>query len=92
MAARYSMAAFLALWTAGIFSLTGGRLLTRLRWRDDIPPFRRQTGLIELAVHPERYAIAEALPLIRFLTGAGIVLMTAGLTVLVNSLIYYWSR
>jgi len=86
------MAAFLALWTAGIFLLTGGRLLTRLRWRNDIPPFRRELGVIELAIHPERYAVTETLPLIRFLTGAGIVLLGAGLTVLINSLIFYWSR
>ena len=81
------MIVFLVAWTAGIFALTGGRLLTRLRWREDAPPFRRQLGVIELALRPEKYAVPEALPLIRLLNTAGASLMAVGLAVLINALI-----
>ena len=90
---RHPVAVFLIAWTAGIFALTGGRLLTRLRWRDDVPPFRRDLGVIELALRPGKYAAPEALPLIRVLTAIGIVLMASGLAVLIYALIRAnWGR
>ena len=65
------------------FRYDWGRLLTRLRWRGDVPPFRRQLGLIELALRPGKYAVPEALPLIRLLNTAGVSPM--GLAVLVHA-------
>ena len=84
---------FVALWTLGIFALTGGRLLTRLRWRKDVPEFRRDLGVMELALHPGKYAVREALPAIRSLTAAGAILMAMGLAILVRALVSAdWGR
>ncbi|HXY52735.1 MAG TPA: hypothetical protein VEI01_25040 [Terriglobales bacterium] len=51
-----------------------------------MPPFR-QLGVIELALRPGKYAVPEALPLIRLLNTAGASLMAVGLAVLIYALI-----
>jgi len=43
--------------------------------------------VIELALRPGKYAVREALPLIRLLNSTGVSLMAAGLAVLVYALI-----
>jgi len=52
-----------------------------------VPPFQQKLGVIELALRPGKYAVREALPLIRLLNSTGVSLMAAGLAVLVYALI-----
>ena len=68
----------------GIGALIAGLLRARLNWRDDVPPFSRQTGVLELLVHPERYAKVDAVSGIRLLNGMGVLFLAGAVAVLVH--------
>jgi hypothetical protein len=78
---------FLTTWPVGVVLLVFGRLTTRLRWRSEAPPFHRGLSAMELMLRPGKYAVLEALPLIRTLNLAGSGLMAAGLAALIYGLI-----
>lgn len=64
-------ALFLTLVFAGVLALLAGMLLTRVHWRQDIPPYGRQTRFIDVTLHPERYAKDAPFRMIRTLSTAG---------------------
>ena len=68
-------ATFLTLVFAGVLALLAGMLLTRLHWRQDIPPYGRQTRFLDVTLHPERYAKDAPFGVIRSLGAIGAVLL-----------------
>ena len=68
-------ALFLTLLAGGIAFLLAGLLITRQTWRADIPPYNRRSRFFQIALHPERFARSERLPLIRSLNLLGALLV-----------------
>lgn len=68
----------------GIAAVVAGRFLTRMHWRDDIPPFSRRTPTLDMLMHPERFARAEAVAGIRALNLAGALLLAAAVGTLLR--------
>jgi hypothetical protein len=58
-----------------------GLLLTRIRWRPDLPPYGRRTRLLDVALHPEVYAKDAPLRLIRCLNASGAILLAAAVII-----------
>jgi hypothetical protein len=60
----------------GILCLVAGLFITRLTWRSDVAPYGMHSPTLEIALHPERFARADRLGVIRLLNllGAGLVL------------------
>jgi hypothetical protein len=79
---RFGEAMFVTTWLAGIVSLVSAMFVARLRWRNDVPPFGRHSQVFDIALHPEKYAAVEALPLIRRLGLLGAALMAIGVLML----------
>jgi hypothetical protein len=67
---------FLTFVLTGILALLAGLVLTRLHWRQDIPPYGRHTRLVDVTLHPERYAKDAPFGVIRSLSAIGVVLLT----------------
>jgi hypothetical protein len=76
-------AGFLGLLFPGILALLAGMMLTRLHWRPDIPPYRRQTRFLDVTLHPERYVKDAPLGAIRSLTVIGALLLACAISVVV---------
>jgi hypothetical protein len=76
-------ALFLALLFSGILSLLGGLLITRLTWRPDVEPFGRGSPLLQIMMHPERFAAPDRLREIRLLNLLGGILLGGAVAVLV---------
>ena len=68
-------AVFLALVFTGVLALLAGMILTRVHWRQDIPPYGRQTRFVDVTLHPERYAKDAPFGVIRSLSAIGAVLL-----------------
>jgi len=68
---------FLTLVFAGVLALLAGMILTRAYWRQDIPPYGRQTRFIDVTLHPERYANDAPFGLIRTLNTVGVLLLAS---------------
>ena len=66
---------FIGLLFAGTLALLAGMLLTRLHWRPDIPPYDRQTRVLDVTLHPDRYVKDAPLHAIRSLTVGGALLL-----------------
>ncbi|MGH8616459.1 MAG: hypothetical protein ACREUW_02120 [Burkholderiales bacterium] len=75
------LALYLLLLIAGNLFLVGGLFITRQTWRTDVEPFGRRSRYFQIALHPERYARADRLGLIRGLNLAGALLMFGALLV-----------
>jgi hypothetical protein len=59
----------------GVGCLIAGMMWTRLHWRPDVPPYTSGTRFWDVTLHPERYASADAVLLIRSLNTAGVCLL-----------------
>lgn len=72
---------YIALLLGGVLSRVGGLFLTRLTWRPDVERFGRRSPMLQIALHPERYATPKRLGAIRFLNlvGASLVAGAAAL-------------
>ena len=79
--------AFLSLLFPGILALLAGMMLTRLHWRADIPPYGRQTRVLDVTLHPERYVADAPLRAIRALNLAGLLLLAGAISVVVYELV-----
>ena len=66
---------FLGLLLSGTLALIAGMFLTRLHWRPDIPPYDRQTRVLDVTLHPDRYVKDAPLHAIRSLTVGGALLL-----------------
>jgi hypothetical protein len=73
--------AFLGLLASGLLALLTGLLLTRLRWRTDIPPYGAHTRLLDVALHPERCVSAAPVRAIRCLNVTGALLLAGAVAV-----------
>jgi hypothetical protein len=80
-------AAFLSLLFTGIVAVLAGLMLTRIHWRPDIPPYGRQTQLIDVSLHPERYVKEAPLRAIRSLTVVGALLLASAIGVVAYEII-----
>ena len=76
-------AAFLVQLFLAIFLLVGAMFWTRLNRRPDVPPYNRRTRSLDVTLHPERYAQAEALRAIRALRLLGTLFLGGAVAVLV---------
>jgi hypothetical protein len=76
-------AIWLALLLAGNLLLVAGLFLTRLTWRLDVEPFRRGSPILQIMLHPERFATPDRLREIRLLNLFGCVLLGASVGILV---------
>ena len=76
-------ALWLALLLAGNLLLVAGLFLTRLTWRLDVEPFRRGSPILQIMIHPERFATPSRLREIRLLNLLGVVLLGASVGILV---------
>jgi hypothetical protein len=86
--AAVSQRLFLSTLAMGILSLVGGLFLTRLNWRQDVPPFSRQSRFADIAIHPEKYASPKAVTGIRRLNTVGALFLLLALSVLVWQLVH----
>ena len=80
-------AAFASLLSSGISALVAGVGLTRLHWRQDIPPYDRRTRSLEVILHPERYVKDAPLRTIRSLNVAGGLLLAGAAGVVANDVL-----
>jgi hypothetical protein len=76
------MLLWLALLLAGNLLLVAGLFLTRLTWRPDVEPFRRGSPILQIMIHPERFATQQRLREIRLLNLTGVLLLAAAVGVL----------
>jgi hypothetical protein len=76
-------ALWLALLLAGNLLLVAGLFLTRLTWRLDVEPFRRGSPILQIMLHPERFATPDRLREIRLLNLFGGALLVASVGILV---------
>ena len=76
-------ALWLALLLAGNLLLVAGLFLTRLTWRLDVEPFRRGSPILQIMLHPERFATPDRLREIRLLNLFGGALLGASVGILV---------
>ena len=74
---------WLALLIAGNLLLVAGLFLTRLSWRFDVEPFRRGSPILQIMLHPERFATPDRLREIRLLNLLGCILLGASVAILV---------
>jgi hypothetical protein len=71
----------------GIALLVAALAVVRFNWRKDVPPFGRHSNSLDIAVHPDRYAVPKALPLIRTLSFLGGSLIAVAVATLVVELL-----
>ena len=76
------MILWFALLLAGNLLLVAGLFLTRLTWRLDVEPFRRGSPILQIMIHPERFATPDRLREIRLLNLFGVVLVGAAVGIL----------
>ena len=80
-----------ALWftllLGGNLLLVAGLFLTRLTWRPSIEPFGRGSPILQIMLHPERFATQDRLREIRLLNLLGGVLISGAVGVLVHELV-----
>ena len=72
-----------ALLLAGNLLLVAGLFVTRLTWRSDVAPFRRGSPILQIMIHPERFATPHRLREIRLLNLSGALLLGASVGVLI---------
>ena len=77
-----TMVLWLVLLLSGNLVLVFGLFLTRLNWRPDVDPFHRGSPILEIMIHPERFATPERLGQIRFINLLGSVLLGGAVVVL----------
>jgi hypothetical protein len=77
---------------AGIASLLGGLLVTRTSWRPELIPFGRHSRILDILLHPGRYAQSKSLPLIRMLNWIGMVLVAIAVGFVVYDIIRLQSK
>ena len=75
---------FLVTLIGGIALLVAALAVARLNWRKDVTAFGRGSSTVDIALHPERYAVREALPLIRVLTLLGAALLAGAVAMLLG--------
>jgi hypothetical protein len=73
---------WLTLLIAGNLFLVRGLFLTRLTWRRDVEPFRRGSPILQIMIHPERFATPDRLREIRLVNLLGGVLLCAAVVFL----------
>ena len=78
---------WLALLVGGNLLLVSGLFLTRLQWRADVEPFGRGSPLLQIMIHPERFARPDRLREIRLLNMFGALLLAAAVGVLASDLL-----
>ena len=78
---------FLCLLFSGILALLAGLLTTRVYWRSDMPPYGRRTRLLDVTLHPEKYATDGPVRVIRVLNFAGIVLLGGAVSTVIYELL-----
>ena len=78
-----SVVLWLALLLAGNLLLVAGLFLTRLTWRLDVEPFRRGSPILQIMLHPQRFATPDRLREIRLLNLFGCALLGASVGILV---------
>lgn len=78
---------WLVLLLAGNLLLVAGLFLTRLNWRLDVEPFRRGSPILQIMIHPERFATPDRLREIRLLNLFGAVLLGASVGVLAYDIV-----
>ena len=72
-----------ALLLIGNLLLVAGLFLTRLTWRPDVLPFHRGSPILQIMIHPERFATRDRLREIRLLNVFGGALIAAAVGILV---------
>jgi hypothetical protein len=72
---------------SGNLLLVAGLFLTRLTWRRDIAPFGRRSSILQILIHPERFAGPERLRAIRLLNLFGVVLLCGATSLLVYDIL-----
>jgi hypothetical protein len=60
---------------SGIIALVAGIGITRFHWRKDIPPYGRNTRMVDVIFHPEKYVKDGPLRIIRSLNLVGTFLL-----------------
>ena len=80
------LALWFALLLAGNVLLVAGLFLTRVTWRPDVVPFGRGSPILQIMIHPERFATGDRLRQIRFLNVLGCALIAAAVGVLLYDL------
>lgn len=82
-----TQAAFLLMLVTGILALAASTGLTRLHWRDDIPPYGRRTRLVPVLRRPAQYTREAPLRAIRSLTLLGLLGLAGAAAVLAFELV-----
>jgi hypothetical protein len=77
-------AAFLALTLVGVGALVWGIVHTRFNWRPDAAPYGRNTRILDVLLHPRRYAREQAVPAIRVLNIVGVLSLAGGVGILMH--------
>jgi len=72
---------------SGNLLLVAGLFLTRLTWRADVEPFRRGSPILQIMIHPERFATPHRLRQIRFLNLLGGTLLCCAVLVVAYDLV-----
>lgn len=81
-------AAFVSLLFLGILALVAGVTLTRLHWRQEIPPYGRRIRFLDVTLHPEAYVREDApLRAIRRLNLTGALLLAGAAVVVAYELV-----
>jgi hypothetical protein len=75
---------YLALLFGGVLSLVSGVFLTRMTWRPDVEPFGRSTPMLQVMLHPERFALPRRLHAIRALNLVGGALLLGAVLVVAH--------
>jgi len=77
------VALWLALLLGGNLLLVAGLFLTRPTWRPDVESFRRGSPILQIMIHPERFATGQRLREIRTLNLLGAMLLCGAVAVVV---------
>ena len=73
---------------AGNLLLVRGLFLTRLTWRSDVEPFRRGSPILQIMIHPERFATPNRLREIRLINLFGCMLLGASIGILAYDIFF----
>ena len=84
---HWNQVVFLIALGLGIIFCVAGRFVTRLNLREGVAPFDRHTPVVDVALHPEKYAVAEVLPLVRTLNLFGTLGLAAALIAIASELL-----
>ena len=80
------MALWFVLLLGGNLLLVAGLFVTRLTWRSDVVPFHRGSPILQIMIHPERFATGDRLSQIRLFNVLGCALIAAAVGVLLYDL------